>query len=278
MIVVDASIAVKWTVPELGREDALRVLDLAGPIVAPDLLLPEVSNVFRTKLKKGEVSREQAEAALKAIASTIRRFVPSLEIVHDAFLLSQSLDHPTYDCFYLSCALPGGRLISADERFVEKCQRGGFASFVFTASQISKETPKSSDRALGIDESTLTSIQRLALKLEQTFDSLRERAAPEGDITGVKFVSVSVLAPAFDSPPYRRLVRTLEAVDDGELAALIALGWLGRPYHGGAEWPDLFRNAQQMVAQGRAAHMRYFVTQMASVHIGLEKLQAVGGG
>jgi predicted nucleic acid-binding protein len=276
VIVVDASIAVKWTVPEPGREEALRVLDLVGPIIAPDLILPEVSNVFRTKLKKGEVSREQAEAALNAIASTIRRFVPSMNLVHDAFALSQSLDHPTYDCFYLSCALPGGRLISADERFVEKCQRGGFASFVSTADQISKESPKSLDRNLGIDAPTLTTIQRLASKLAQTFDSLRDKAAPQGSLGGVRFVNAAVYAPAFDSPPYIRLVRTLEDVDDDELAALIALGWLGRPYHQDAEWPDLFRSAQQMVAQGRAAHMRYFVAQMASVHIGLEKLQAGG--
>lgn len=66
MIVVDASVAVKWTVAEADRDKAMRVLDRAHELMAPDLLLAEAANVLHRKSRLGEVSVRQSETALRA--------------------------------------------------------------------------------------------------------------------------------------------------------------------------------------------------------------------
>jgi predicted nucleic acid-binding protein len=47
-LVVDASIAAKWFIDEKGREQAIRLLDVAER-QAPDLLIAEVANIVWKK-------------------------------------------------------------------------------------------------------------------------------------------------------------------------------------------------------------------------------------
>jgi predicted nucleic acid-binding protein len=130
LIVVDASIAAKWMVEEPGRHDALKVLDLEDEIIAPDLIIPEVASVFRKKVIRGEMTSDQAAAGLSAMGGLFSRFVSCTGLALDAWRLSQRLDHSVYDCFYLACALPSARLVSADLRFMDKCRAAGFADIV----------------------------------------------------------------------------------------------------------------------------------------------------
>ena len=74
-LVIDASIAVKWVVPEpdCDRAEALR----DHPLVAPDLLFAECANVLWKKVRRGELSKDEADIAAQtlgqadiAIAST----------------------------------------------------------------------------------------------------------------------------------------------------------------------------------------------------------------
>jgi len=136
LIVVDASIAVKWMVEEPGRADALKVLDLQEEIVAPDLIVPEVASVFRKKVIRSEMTLPQAEAGLSAIGDLFGRFVPCADLAMEAWAFSQRLDHSVYDCFYLACAVPSAKLVSADVRFVEKCRAAGFADFVLSPANL----------------------------------------------------------------------------------------------------------------------------------------------
>ncbi|MFZ0606363.1 MAG: PIN domain-containing protein [Xanthobacteraceae bacterium] len=267
---MDASVAVKWTVAETGRDQALRVLDRADELVAPDLLVAEAANVLRRKCRLGEISMQQSEEALRAIRTTIPRFVPSLELADDAMALAHQLDHSAYDCFYLACALPAAILVTADDRFAAKCRANGFSSFVCSPSDVDKGAPVPS---VGIEHSKLETIERLSAQLEKTFESLRDSASfPE---SGLRiFIPSEIYRPAFDSPPYRRLLFELDKLTDEELATLVALGWLGRSYQNTEEWHSLVTNASFLVAEGRDKHKRYFVAQMSKVASGLAKLHA----
>jgi predicted nucleic acid-binding protein len=60
ILVVDASVAVKWFVEEGGRAGALAVLRCKAKIVVPDLFFSEFANVLWEKHRKSEVSAEQA--------------------------------------------------------------------------------------------------------------------------------------------------------------------------------------------------------------------------
>ena len=143
MIVVDASIAAKWMVEEPGRLDALKILDLQEEIVAPDLIVPEVASVFRKKVIRGEMTLAQAEAGLSAVGGLIGRFVPCAGLAMEAWALSRRLDHSVYDCFYLACAVPSARLVSADIRFVDKCRAAGFADIVLSPANVESLASKS---------------------------------------------------------------------------------------------------------------------------------------
>jgi predicted nucleic acid-binding protein len=56
--VVDASVAVKWFVPEIYDAQALRLLSGSHQLVAPDLLYVEAGNIL---WKKGAARRDERE-------------------------------------------------------------------------------------------------------------------------------------------------------------------------------------------------------------------------
>jgi len=268
LIVVDASVAVKWTVLEAGRDEALSLLEHASELVAPDLLLAEVANVLRKKCKLGEITVPQSEQALRAVRTAIPRFVSSADLVEDALTLSHDLDHSVYDCLYLACALPGGRLATADAKFLNRCRKRGFGPIVFHPGKAS-ELVRPASTQLGIDERKIETIKRLSTKMQETFDALYESARRSSQSL---FVSAQS-SLAFDSPAFRRLASEMELLNDEELSTLVALGWLGRSEHRAEEWPSLYANAATMVSGGRNADRHYFMAQMPNVARGLAKLQ-----
>ena len=130
MIVVDASVAVKWFVEEQGHAAAIRASegsDLAGP----DRLLLEIANVLRRKVKQREVTANQAAVAVSRLPELIDTIVPSASLLNPAFALAERLDHSVYDCAYLACALHLDiRLLTADGRFAGKARLAGFRSSI----------------------------------------------------------------------------------------------------------------------------------------------------
>jgi predicted nucleic acid-binding protein len=64
-LVVDASVAVKWVIAEGGSDSAERLLD--HPLVAPDLLFAECANILSKKVRRGEVTKEEAEIAARTL-------------------------------------------------------------------------------------------------------------------------------------------------------------------------------------------------------------------
>jgi predicted nucleic acid-binding protein len=124
-VVVDASIALKWLVAEQDSEAALLVRT-NHDIAAPDLLLIECRNALLSKVRRRQLQRRQAEegqSALAEIGSTMT-ILPSLPMLHQAFMIALDLAEPIYDCIYLTAALATDRkLITADARFAAKAAR-----------------------------------------------------------------------------------------------------------------------------------------------------------
>jgi predicted nucleic acid-binding protein len=61
--VVDASIAVKWVIPEVLSEQADRIRDSDDDVLAPDLLLVEVANALWRKTVAREITPREADTA-----------------------------------------------------------------------------------------------------------------------------------------------------------------------------------------------------------------------
>ncbi len=62
--VVDASVAVKWFVPEVHSGDARRLLVEDHALMAPELLMPEVGNILGKKHRIGELEAVEAHDIL----------------------------------------------------------------------------------------------------------------------------------------------------------------------------------------------------------------------
>lgn len=125
MIVVDASVAIKWLVREKGHEQALAACE-GEVLVAPDRPLLEVANVLRRKMKQGEIGFDHAKPAVELVPGLIDTVVPSADLLEDAFLIADRLDHSVYDCAYLACARHiDALLLTADQRFFNKARQVG---------------------------------------------------------------------------------------------------------------------------------------------------------
>ena len=122
-LVIDASVAVKWVVPEHDSHRAEALLD--HPLVAPDLLFAECANVLWKKVRRGELSKDEADIAAQtlgqadiAIASTRGHLTPAMAIAVE-------LAHPAYDAVYLAVAQAAElRLVTADDRLIRKIREG----------------------------------------------------------------------------------------------------------------------------------------------------------
>jgi predicted nucleic acid-binding protein len=114
-LVVDASVAVKWLVPEPLTDAAERVLASDEELVVPDLLPIEVANALWKKVRRRELGRDDAVGALELLA-TLRLDVRSTSpLMPRAVALAVDLGHPVYDCVYLALAeATRGRLVVND--------------------------------------------------------------------------------------------------------------------------------------------------------------------
>ena len=120
MIVTDASVALKLFKDEAGS-DAARALLLREPLVAPELILPEVLNAGWKAVRLGLMVPAQLEAMAVELASCFARLAGLVPLAATAARTALEIDHPVYDCFYLALAeLELAQLVTADARLVAK--------------------------------------------------------------------------------------------------------------------------------------------------------------
>lgn len=104
MIVVDASVACKWFFDEKNTSAALEILRSAQPLIAPDLIVAEVASVVARHIAANDVSAEDGQTHLAALAKAIDRMEPLGGLAPLALAMAVTLGRPVYDCFYLALA------------------------------------------------------------------------------------------------------------------------------------------------------------------------------
>lgn len=118
-IVVDASVVVKWLVPEVHSDAAVSVLAADSELQAPELLLAEVGNILWKKHRAKELSGEEADLALLALAAAPVTLHPHKPLLAAAFQIARAHDRTVYDSLYLALARSlDGTFLTADERLV----------------------------------------------------------------------------------------------------------------------------------------------------------------
>lgn len=115
-LVVDASVAIKWVVPETQSEEADLLLAGDHALEAPDLLATEAANTLWKKIVRGELSARQAREALDVLLHGGLGWHPAAPQLPRALELARLSRHPVYDCVYLALAESvDGTLVTADE-------------------------------------------------------------------------------------------------------------------------------------------------------------------
>jgi predicted nucleic acid-binding protein len=118
--VIDASVAVKWVVEETGTADAL-ALRQRGRLIAPELLIAECANILWKKVRREELSKEEAVLAARLLEGADIELVPMRSLLEVATSIAIELDHPAYDCVYIALAQASDcQFVTADERLLRK--------------------------------------------------------------------------------------------------------------------------------------------------------------
>lgn len=119
-LVVDASVALKWVIPEAGSEsaEALRARD--ADLIAPTLVMAEIGNALWKKTMRKQIGRGEAVSALRLVLSHFIEFIPLDGLRDIALDLALQLRHPIYDCFYLALARRERcTLVTADKKLLK---------------------------------------------------------------------------------------------------------------------------------------------------------------
>jgi len=121
-IVVDASVAVKWVLPEDGSDSAFALR--AQSLIAPPLWLVEAANALWRYVQTARLASDEAPILLRKLSTAPVTSVSEPDDLTSAFQIAQQLRHPVYDCLYLALAIrQDTHVITADRRFLTACAR-----------------------------------------------------------------------------------------------------------------------------------------------------------
>ncbi|MGD9616471.1 MAG: type II toxin-antitoxin system VapC family toxin [Alphaproteobacteria bacterium] len=116
MIVVDASVALKWVLTEPDSDAAIALRN--DELTAPDLWLAEAANGLWRHMRLGEIATAQALQFLRDLIDAPVTSVPTRLHLSTALRLAIELRHPIYDCLYPAVALRfDTHVVTADRRF-----------------------------------------------------------------------------------------------------------------------------------------------------------------
>jgi predicted nucleic acid-binding protein len=121
VFVVDASLVIKWFVPEVDSDAARRWLDASHDYVAPDLLFPETGNTVWKKVRRGELSPDDGQQLATDLSVIAVEAVSMRGLLPDAQALALRTGITVYDATYLALAVRlETQVITGDDRLARR--------------------------------------------------------------------------------------------------------------------------------------------------------------
>jgi predicted nucleic acid-binding protein len=124
-LVVDASVGLKWFLPEPDSHLAVALLRIEAGLLIPDFWLNEATNVLWRDVRRGHITPNEARQGL----SLLKRQIPATPTrdmnLHEVALeIGIVVNHSPYDTMYLAFAAAMGAtaVVVADKRFVQDMQ------------------------------------------------------------------------------------------------------------------------------------------------------------
>lgn len=120
LVVLDASVAVRWFVTEPGSEQAVELLNRPIAWLSPRLLVVEVAAALRRNVIAGNLRAEFAMQAVETLLQNARNgtlnFADDETLVSSALSLALTTAHKLPDCMYLSLAQREGAALATADR------------------------------------------------------------------------------------------------------------------------------------------------------------------
>lgn len=114
-IIVDASVAIKWFVPEIHASAAVGLLNKKFKLLAPDLIFAEVGNILWKKWRLKELTRDIAGSILSDFKKIPFEIHESEALLSTAWHIATTHDCTVYDSLYVALAeREKGLLVTAD--------------------------------------------------------------------------------------------------------------------------------------------------------------------
>jgi predicted nucleic acid-binding protein len=131
-VVVDASVAVKWFVPEIYSAQALRFLDAGFRHHIPAILHTEVGQTIWKKVhQRKEIVPADGRSILRALLVTPFEVHAVTPLLEPAFDIALTTGRTVYDSIYLALAVAlGCKLVTADHKLCNALRASAFAADV----------------------------------------------------------------------------------------------------------------------------------------------------
>lgn len=129
--VIDASVAVKWLLPEDYTQAAESLLAEGISLSAPDLLFSEVGNVMWKRVRGKEMTPDAGHEALSRLLEIDILVTPAGLLLEKAFQLACAYQRTVHDSLYVTLAVEeNATLVTADKRFYNATRRTPLAESV----------------------------------------------------------------------------------------------------------------------------------------------------
>jgi predicted nucleic acid-binding protein len=135
--VVDASVAIKWYLPEIHNAEAQRLLQTGTVLLAPDLIFSEVGNILWKRVRASDLTEGEAEVVLQSLGQSHLAISPSWPLVMLALEIACQTQRTVYDSLYLALAVREKvTLVTADQKLYNAIHSTSLAGYVLWVEDI----------------------------------------------------------------------------------------------------------------------------------------------
>lgn len=129
--VIDASVGIKWFVPEVHEQAALGIYRSTYEFLAPDLIYAEIGNILWKKWRRGEISDKVASGILRDFKDIEFLIYQSLDLAEETLNIAKTYNLSFYDSLYVSVAVKTDTaLITADQKLFQSLSASPLSGYI----------------------------------------------------------------------------------------------------------------------------------------------------
>lgn len=122
--VIDASVAIKWYIPEIYEQEALSLVIAKHRFHVPELILPEFINTIWLIVRRGALTKSQGEQIVEDFVKRRWTIHSQNSVIKTAYLGAVSSGQTVYDWTYLALAVSlSCEMVTADQKFYKALEK-----------------------------------------------------------------------------------------------------------------------------------------------------------